>query len=339
MKNFLIVGAGFTGATIARELADAGHKILVIDSRDHVAGNAYDYIDDLGIRVHKFGPHLFHTKNEKIFNYLGQFCEWIDYQHKVKALLSDGRYVTLPVNAETRTLVGEHNIVDTFFRPYTKKMWGLDIEQIDPTILQRVLIRNDMNELYFPDDKYQALPKDGYTSLIKKMLDHPKIKVELNTELLTTFNKIMISKYDHVFNSTPIDVYYNYEYGPLPYRSIKFHNKIIPMNRPLPTATVNFTNDGPYTRVTEWRLLPGHGSNNLFTTLTFEEPCDYIDNNMERYYPVKDVAGINREKYNQYKKLADKESNITFVGRCGQYVYIDMDMAVNSALRIAIDHK
>jgi UDP-galactopyranose mutase len=335
MKKFLVVGAGFTGATIARELADAGHEIQVIDRRPHVAGNAYDYTDPLGIRVHKYGPHLFHTKNHKVYDYLGQFCEWVKYQHKVKALLSDGRFVTLPVNAETCALVGEHNIVDTFFRPYTKKMWGLDIEQLDPSILQRVPVRNDMNELYFPDDKYQALPRHGYTSLIENMLDDPKIKVNLQTD----FDHTMMFGFDHTFNSMPIDVYYNYVYGPLPYRSIKFHHKVVPMNRVLPTATVNFTHSGPYTRVTEWRLLPEHGSNDMFTTLTFEEPCDYLDNNMERYYPVKDITGANREKYNKYKELADKEEKITFVGRCGQYVYIDMDMAVNSALRIAMDHK
>jgi len=335
MKKFLIVGAGFTGATIARELAEAGHEVQIIDRRPHIAGNAYDYIDVLGIRVHKYGPHLFHTKNEKVFNYLGKFCEWVEYKHKVKALLSDGKFVTLPVNAETQAIVGKENVVDIFFRPYTKKMWGLDIEQLDPSILQRVPVRDDMNELYFPNDNYQALPKNGYTSLIENMLDHSNIKVSLQVE----FDRTMMSGFDHVFNSMPIDVYYDHVYGSLPYRSIKFHHKVVPMNRVLPTATVNFTHDGSYTRVTEWRLLPEHGSNDLFTTLTFEEPCDYADNNMERYYPVKDITGSNREKYEKYKALADSEEKITFVGRCGMYVYIDMDQAVNMALRIAMDHK
>jgi len=335
MKNFLVVGAGFTGATIARELAEAGHKVIVIDKRDHVAGNAYDYMNSLDIRVHKYGPHLFHTKNEKVFTYLSRFCEWIEYRHKVKALLSDGRFVTLPVNAETQEIVGKENVIDIFYRPYTKKMWGMDIEELDPSILKRVPVRDDTNELYFPDDKYQALPAGGYTALISNMLDHDNIAVHLDTE----FDKSMKSGMDHTFNAMPIDTYYEYAYGPLPYRSIRFHNKIIPMNRALPTATVNFTNDGPFTRVTEWRLLPGHGSNEISTMLTFEEPCHYTNNNYERYYPVKDVDGSNRAKYNQYKALADKEEDITFVGRCGQYVYIDMDQAVNSALRIVMDHK
>lgn len=335
MKKFLVVGAGFTGATIARELADAGHHVTVIDKRNHVAGNAYDYMDPLGICVHAYGPHLFHTKNEKVFNYLSRFCEWVEYRHKVKALLSDGRFVTLPVNAETQEIVGKENVIDIFYRPYTKKMWGMDIEELDPSILKRVPVRDDMNELYFPDDTYQYLPVGGYTALISNMLYHENITVYLNTP----FDKSMKVGADHTFNAMPIDSYYDYEFGSLPYRSIRFHNKVIPMNRVLPTATVNFTNDGPYTRVTEWRMLPGHGSNDHSTLLTFEEPCDYVDNDYERYYPVKDVDGSNRARYNQYKALADKEENITFVGRCGQYVYIDMDQAVNSALRIVMDHK
>lgn len=335
MKKYLVVGAGFTGATIAREMAESGHFVHVIDQRYHVAGNAYDYINNLGIRVHKYGPHLFHTKNKRVYDYLGKFCEWIHYQHKVKALLKDGRFVTLPVNAETKMIVGEENVIDTFFRPYSKKMWGMTIEELDPSILQRVPIRDDDNELYFPNDTYQGLPKGGYTNLITNMLNHPNIQVQLQTD----FNKKMMVDYDHTFNSMPIDVYYDYAHGALPYRSIKFHDIDLPMNRSLPSVVVNFTHDGPHTRVTEWKQLPDHGSNDHFTTLTFEEPCDYTDNNFERYYPVKDITGINKDRYSKYKDMSHKEGNITFIGRCGQYVYIDMDQAVNAALRIAMDYK
>lgn len=326
MKNYLVVGAGFAGAVHARELANAGHKVHVIDLRNHIAGNAYDYTDENGIRVHKYGPHLFHTDNEKVVNWLKQYGEWVEYKHKVKALLNDGRYVTLPVNKETKEIVGEENVLDIFFRPYTRKMWGKELDELNPGIIARVPIRDDLNEYYFPKDKYQYMPKHGYTKLFENILNHENITVQLSTE----FNKSMEDEYDHVFNSMPIDVYYDYCFGELPYRSLKFHTMSIPQTRVLPTATVNFTHDGPYTRVTEWKLIPEHGKNDLTTTVTYEEPCDYKDNNMERYYPINDVDGINRERYKQYRDI--ENSKVTFIGRCGMYVYLDMHQVINSSL-------
>lgn len=330
--NYLVVGAGLTGSVIARELAEAGHNVVVLDKRDHVAGNAFDF-EMNGVRVHAYGPHLFHTNNKKVYDYLAQFTNWIPYKHKVKAQLADGRYVTLPVNRETKEIVGEENVLDIFFRPYTKKMWGKELEELDPSIINRVPIRDDDNEYYFPDDEYQALPDKGYTKMVQRILDHPKINVQINRK----FEKWMESQYDHVFNSMPIDEYYDFKYGELPYRSIKFRHDVVPLTRVLPTPTVNFTHDGAYTRVTEWKLLPGHGDNPVGTILTFEKPCDYRDNFMERYYPVKDVDGKNRETYEKYKSIENPK--VTFIGRCGQYVYIDMHQAVNSALRIADDFK
>jgi UDP-galactopyranose mutase len=329
MSKILVVGAGFSGAVIARELAEAGHKVDVIDVRDHVAGNAYDYNTPYGIRIHKYGPHLFHTNNKKVYDYLGKFTEWIPYKHKVKAILNDGNYVTLPVNRATKDIVGEDKIVDTFIRPYTKKMWGMEIEELDPSIINRVPIRDDFNEYYFPDDEYQAMPRDGYTQLIKNMLDWDGITVRLGLK----FEKSMEQHYDHIFNSMPIDAYYDYCHGELPYRSIKFHHVTLPVPKLLPTATVNFTHDGPYTRMTEWKNIPCHGHNDKYTVLTYEEPCDYRTNDMERYYPVKDVSGTNREIYKLYAEI--KHPKMTFIGRCGMYVYIDMHQAVASALSIA----
>ncbi len=332
MSKILVVGAGFSGAVIARELAEAGHNVTVIDSRLHVAGNAYDYVNEHGIRVHKYGPHLFHTKNKQVYDYLGRFTEWVPYQHKVKAVLSDGTYVTLPVNRATKYIVGEDNIVDTFIRPYTRKMWGMEIEQLDPSIINRVPIRDDFNELYFPDDTYQAMPRDGYTALVSNMLDWDNITVSLGTP----FDKSMEKDYDHIFNSMPIDAYYDYCHGELPYRSIKFHHVDIPTPRILPTATVNFTHDGPYTRMTEWKNIPYHGNNPSMTTITYEEPCDYKLNNMERYYPVKDASGTNREIYRLYAEMHNPKT--TFIGRCGLYVYIDMHQAVSHALNISYSY-
>lgn len=327
--TMLVIGAGFAGATVARILAEAGHRVVVMDKRDHIAGNAYDYENEHGIRIHKYGPHLFHTNNKKVFDFLSQFTEWVGYKHKVKAQLEDGRFVTLPVNKETKEIVGEKNVIDIFFRPYTYKMWGKTIEELDPSILNRVPVRDDDNEYYFPNDEYQYLPKDGYTNLIKNMLDHENIEVRLKAP----FNPFAMNFFEHCFNSMPIDEYFDFCHGELPYRSIKFHNVTLPMTKVLPTGTVNFTHDGPYTRVTEWKNLPCHGDTDKYTTLTYEEPCDYRDNDMERYYPVKDIDGENRKTYEKYKDMV--EGNMTFIGRCGQYVYVDMHQAVNSSIATA----
>lgn len=328
--NILIVGAGFAGATIARELAEDGHKICVIDQRDHIAGNAYDYTNEHGIRVHKYGPHIFHTSNKRVFDWITKFGEFGEYKHKVKAQLADGRYVTLPVNRETKDIVGKENIIDTFYRPYTKKMWGMELEELDNSITKRIPVRDDDNELYFPDDHYQLMPIKGYTKLFETILDHKNIIVHLNTE----FDKKMEELYDHVFNSMAIDVYYNYEYGELPYRSIKFHHTHLPLSKVLPVGTVNFTHDGPHTRISEWKNYPYHGMNTNMTTLTTEEPCDYKDNDYQRFYPVKDITGKNISIYKKYAAKQSHRTNMTFIGRCGMYVYVDMHQAINSSLQV-----
>jgi UDP-galactopyranose mutase len=330
-NKILIVGAGFSGATIARLLAEANLQITVIEKRSHIAGNAYDYTNDIGIREHKYGPHIFHTNNEKVFTFLSRFTEWSAYKHKVKAILPNGEYVTLPVNRATANIVGKENIIEIFFRPYTKKMWGIDVEEIDPDVLNRVSIRDDDNEYYFPTDAYQFMPTDGYTELIRKMLDHPSITIKTDMP----FDKSMENDFDFIFNSMPIDEYFSYQFGELPYRSIKFHTVTLPNPFILPTATVNFTHTGPYTRITEWKHFPNHGNNACFTTLTYEEPCDYKDNDFERYYPVKDIKGINRELFRKYAALTPK--NMIFIGRCGKYAYLDMHQAVSSSMAIAAD--
>lgn len=332
--KILVVGAGFTGAVIARQLAEAGYKVDVIERRGHVAGNAYDYQHEEehgNVRVHKYGPHIFHTKNKRVFDYLSKFTKWVPYNHRVKARLEDGRHATLPVNKETKEMVGEENVLDIFFRPYTLKMWGIPLDELNPDIINRIPIRDDDNDLYFPDDTYQKMPEAGYTSMIHNILAHQNITLSLNTE----FYKRMETSYNHVFNSMPIDVYYDFQYGELPYRSIKFH--IVERNKayhpPLPSTTVNFTHSGKYTRMTDWQKFPAHGTNTEFHIRTFEEPCDYKDNNDERYYPVKDLKGENRAIYQQYRAIDNPKT--TFVGRCGTYAYIDMDQAVNMALQVS----
>jgi UDP-galactopyranose mutase len=329
--KILVVGAGLAGATVARTIADTGIEVDVIERRGHTGGNAHDFINEFGIRVHQYGPHLFHTSSDASINFLSRFTDWQPYRHRVKAQLLDGRYVTLPVNKESLSIIGKDNVINTIYRPYTRKMWGIELEQVNPEIIQRVPIREDLNEDYFPNDKFQALPVKGYTAMIAKILNHPLITVTLNE----SYRKCLESKYSHIFNSMSIDEYFEYKYGMLPYRSIKFHHFSLPIPRILPAATINFTHNEPYTRVTEWKNLPGHGDHPSMSTVTIEEPCDFIENNFERYYPIKDLTGDNRRLYEKYKEITPEY--MTFIGRCGLYAYLDMDQAVNSSLKIAVN--
>ena len=156
MKNkILVVGAGFSGSTIARQLAEVGCECDVIESRPHIAGNAHDYTNEHGIRIHTYGPHIFHTNDKKVYDWVKKFGEWSEYKHKVKAQLENGTFVTLPVNQETKSIVGEENILDIFYRPYTKKMWGVTLDELDSSIIHRIPVRDDDNEYYFPNDKHR----------------------------------------------------------------------------------------------------------------------------------------------------------------------------------------
>ena len=327
-RRILVVGAGLSGAVVARELADKGHQVTVIDKRNHIAGNVFDYINEHGIRIHKYGPHLFHTKNKNVFMWLSRFTEWLPYKHKVKAVLDDGRLVTLPVNKETKEVVGEDNIIETFIRPYTEKMWGMKLEDVSPNIINRVPIRDDDNEYYFPDDLYQYVPKDGYTKMVENIFNHKNISIELGK----SFSKQMEDEFDHIFNSMPIDEYFNFQFGKLEYRSIRFHHTNLPSPKIFPVSQVNFTNKGPYTRIVEWKNIPGHGVNNLWTSLTYEEPCHYSENNDERYYPVRDVSGKLSSIYRKY--LAIENPKVTFIGRLGNYAYLDMDQCINNSIKL-----
>ena len=417
-KRALVVGAGFAGGVVARELAEAGWKVLVIDKRNHIAGNAFDYINDHGIRVHKYGPHLWHGNSDAAQAWASQFTEWVPYKHFVEALLPNGKYVPLPINSKTikalffaelrdfidcgnpatqdywgyndeeddflyhysnrgyeafleskREQINPEDITNSrqhveasvgkelcelFFAPYTKKMWGMDLADLPASVAARIPTKLDMESMkkyghwdqyYFPKDKHQCLPAEGYTKMFERIFDHENITVKLCVarEELPQYSNggyvVSISeewtnaKFDAVFTAEPIDTYYKCDLGELPWRSIKCHVVDVPLPQALPAPVVNFTHDGPYTRVTEWKQLPAHGSNPYWTTLTFEEPCDYKDNNMERYYPVKTSHAVDphRELYKKYRARA-QEDGIHFIGRCGRYVYTDMIPCVNSTL-------
>lgn len=326
-QSVLIVGAGFAGATVARILAEQDINVHVIDKRPHIAGNAYDYIAHNGVRIHKYGPHIFHTNNKKVFDWLSQYTSWTEYKHVVKAMLADKTIVDFP---PTKSLVdswGVEKILDTFYRPYTKKMWGVELSEVSQEVLDRVRIKTSDNNLYFPNDEFQFMPTNGYHELFKNLLDHHNIQVSLNV----MFEKSMEHEYDHVFNSMPIDEYFDYEYGHLPYRSIRFEHTLTQKRIDVPV--VNFTDSSSYTRMVIWENFPNSAKSNGMTPVTFEIPCDYVENNYERYYPVKDIHGTNRALYNRYlQRTSDK---VTFIGRCGLYAYLDMHQAISTSMHIA----
>jgi UDP-galactopyranose mutase len=363
--RILVVGAGFAGATYARQLAEAGFTVDVIDRRSHIAGNAHDEVDETGVRIHRYGPHLFHTNNERVVNWLTRFGEFVPYEHRVQAELSDGQCVPLPVNrttinhvfgvnltaeAEVRSFLRGQSkaiaapknaaeylhanigvtLTDLFFRTYTRKMWDLDLEDLDVSVVKRLPIRFDDEDRYFASDRFQMLPKLGYSQVFANILDHCRISVTLGQ----AFYPGLLSGYVHCFNSMPIDEYFDYRYGPLPYRSIRFHHHTIPTSqRRGPVATVNFTDSGPLTRETDWSQLPGHIKRpGTLKSVTREEPCDYTENDCERYYPVKTSNGQHQVTYERYKSLATQIPNITFIGRCGMYQYLDMHQVINQSL-------
>jgi UDP-galactopyranose mutase len=364
-NSILVVGAGFAGAVYARTLAERGYEVSVIDKRPHVAGNAYDVVDATGTRVHRYGPHLFHTSNRRVVEWLSRFAHLEHYEHKVEALLADGRCVPLPINrrtinevfglrldrpdavrvflqtqAEPRAVIrsaADHlvsqigvTLTNLFFRPYTRKMWGLELEELDAAVVKRIPLRYDDEVRYFPDDTYQLLPRDGYTETFNVILDHPRIVVLLGTR----FDPAMLAGYAHCFNSMPIDEFFQFDEGALPYRSIRFHHVEVPASYERGhTAVVNFTDDGPLTRETDWSRLPGHAAPaSRRRTVTREEPCDYRDNDFERYYPIKTSDGRQEATYRSYKKRAEALGKMTFIGRCGTYQYLDMHQVINQSL-------
>lgn len=362
----LVVGAGFAGATIARILAENGIPVHLIDKRDHIGGNAFDELNEQSERIHRYGPHLLHgNAKSKAVAFLSRFCAWTPYEHRVRALLPDGRTTPLPVNRTTledvfdveianeteaqrfldgirskdltplnsdqlfQANVGDQ-LADLFFRPYTRKMWGVDASALAIGIGARLPVRVNRDERYFTDS-FQALPRDGYTDLFSQMLDHPLIKVELGV----VFDSAMESQYQHCFLSIPIDQYFGHCFGVLPYRSILFHQRMV-SGDVQPAPVLNFTDAGVYTRSTEWGLLPNSpASCSGQRQITLEEPCSMERNPGEYYYPVQTKQS--QQLLLRYQQLAQQRSDITFCGRTGLFRYIDMLPAVT--LHLAMAHR
>ena len=354
MFDYLIVGAGFAGSVLAERLAAGSNKkVLLCDKRPHIGGNAYDHYNDAGILVHKYGPHIFHTNSRQVFEYLSRFTEWRPYQHRVRASV-DGQIVPIPINLDTinslyglsltsfeveeffkkvaepveRVRTSEDVVVskvgrelyEKFFRNYTRKQWGLDPSELDASVTSRVPTRTNRDDRYFTDS-YQAMPLHGYTRMFENMLDHPNIKIMLNCDYREIEKDVPFAE---MIYTGPVDAYFDYCYGKLPYRSLEFKHEThdVPVFQQAPV--VNYPNEQLYTRVTEFKYLTGQ--EHAKTSIVYEFPKSQGD----AYYPV--PRKENADLYARYKSLADATSNVHFVGRLATYKYYNMDQIVAQAL-------
>lgn len=356
MFDYLIVGAGFAGSVLAERLARGSNKkVLLCDKRPHIGGNAYDHYNEDGILVHKYGPHIFHTNSREVFEYLSRFTEWRSYQHRVRACV-DGQIVPIPINLDTiNTLYGlsltsfeveeffkkvaepkerirtsedvvvsqvGRELYEKFFRNYTRKQWGLDPSELDSSVTSRIPTRTNRDDRYFTDT-YQAMPLHGYTRMFENMLDHPNIKVLLNCDYREVEKDI---PFREMIYTGPVDAFFDYRYGKLPYRSLEFKHETHNVQVYQPAPVINFPNEHLYTRVTEFKYLTGQEHSK--TSIVYEFPQSEGD----PYYPVprKENAAI----YAQYKELADATTGVHFVGRLATYKYYNMDQIVAQALTV-----
>lgn len=356
MFDYLIVGAGFAGGVLAERLARGSNKkVLICDKRPHIGGNAFDFYNDEGILIHKYGPHIFHTNSKEIFDYLGKFTDWREYQHRVLACV-DGMNVPMPINLDTINMLyglsltsfelqeffekvrepkefirtSEDVVVNAvgrelyekFFKGYTRKQWGLDPSELDATVTARVPTRTNRDDRYFTDH-YQAMPKLGYTRMFEKMLDSPNIKIILNCDYREIASEL---PYREMIYTGPVDAYFDYRYGKLPYRSLEFkhetHNTKLFQEAPV----INYPNGQPYTRVTEFKYLTGQEHDK--TSVVYEYPRAEGD----PYYPVPQKE--NAALYAKYKALAETRPDVHFVGRLATYKYYNMDQIVAQALTV-----
>jgi UDP-galactopyranose mutase len=353
----LIVGAGFAGSVMAERLArDSGKRVLLIDRRPHIGGNAYDHYDNAGILVHRYGPHIFHTNSQQVFEYLSQFTQWRPYEHRVRAAVN-GRLVPIPINLTTVNalygldLDGEgmaaflarraepvahvrtsedvvirsvgRELYELFFRGYTRKQWGIDPSDLDKAVTARIPTRTNTDDRYF-SDTYQAMPLHGYTRMFENMLDHPNIKIMLNTD----YREIArIVPHERLIYTGPVDEYFDFCYGPLPYRSLSFRHETLNSERFQDVAVVNYpSEDVGFTRITEYKHLTGQ--EHARTSISYEFPCAEGD----PYYPV--PRPENAALYKRYQALADRTPGVSFVGRLATYKYYNMDQVVGQALAL-----
>jgi len=354
--DYLIVGAGFAGSILAERLASQhGARVLLIDRRPHIGGNAYDEKNSDGILYHKYGPHIFHTNSEQVVEYLSQFTKWRPYEHRVLAQ-ARGQLVPIPINRTTLNMLFDaklesdedaaafltaraepvediqtsedvvinaigRELYELFFRGYTRKQWDLDPSQLDKQVTSRIPTRTNTDDRYFTDS-FQAMPLDGYTAMFEKMLDNPLIEIRTGVDFRDVRDEVEAG---HIVYTGPIDEYFDFCFGKLPYRSLKFDHKTIELEQYQPVGTVNYPSpDVPYTRISEYKHLTGQQAPR--TTITYEYPSAEGD----PYYPI--PREENQLLFKRYEALADATEGVTFVGRLATYRYYNMDQIVGQAL-------
>ncbi len=372
--EILVVGAGFAGAVVARELADHGRRVHVIDRRAVPGGNALDRRDPrTGHMVHCYGPHIFHTSSRMVVDWLSRFSGWIPYRHRVLALVEGRGLLPVPINLDTingffdtdlRTAadmdaflaqrrvahpeIGNARqyaesiygceLTELFFARYTRKMWGRELDSMPARVLARLPVRRDRRDGYF-EDEFQALPDQGYGELFRRMLDHPLIRLDMGT----VFTHGMLDGVAHAFISMPIDEFFGYADGVLPYRAVRFCDSYMPpaelVDHVVPT--INYTDTGPVTRRTRWSLYPGPHKpvpGSEAEVVTDEMPYDARPGEDERFYPVLTADGVSEELYRRYRDRAGMMAGVTFIGRCGTFRYYDMHQVVGASLTVARTH-
>ena len=355
MFDYLIVGAGFAGSVLAERLSSQlDASVLLVDKRNHVGGNAYDCYNEAGILIHRYGPHIFHTNSERVFDYLSRFTSWRPYEHRVLASV-DGQLVSMPINANTLNKLYGLNLscrevdeflasvaepceirssrdvvvnrvgqelYEKFFRNYTRKQWGIDPSELDASVTARVPVRTSRDDRYFTD-RFQAMPLHGYTRMFDQMLAHPNIRILLNTDYRDIVNEIECRE---LIFTGPVDEYFDYCYGRLPYRSLHFEHQTHDRTLYQSAAVINFPNEHAYTRITEFKYLTGQEHSK--TSVVFEYPRSEGD----PYYPI--PKSENAELYQRYKQLAETLDDVHFTGRLGTYKYYNMDQVVAQSLSL-----
>ena len=354
----VVVGAGLSGSIVAERLASKGKKVLIIEKRDHIAGNIYDRYNNDGILIHEYGPHLFHTNSKMVFEYLSKFTKWIKYEHKVLAYV-DGKYVPIPINRTTINLIyglnlstdeeaakyldgvkgtyGKitnakeavvskvgYDLYKKLFEGYTKKQWGMDPEELSPEITQRIPVRVNTDDRYFTDI-YQMMPLEGYTKMVERILSNDNIEIRLNSDYKDIINEI---DYDILVYTGQIDYFFDYKYGRLRYRSLRFEFLTYEQEIVQPVAVINYPDEKiPYTRCMEFK----HATGQKCKKTTIER--EYPQSEGGPYYPM--LTEQDKDLYLKYEKESKLIKNTFFVGRLAEFKYYNMDQAAASALKIS----